>query len=326
MQPKVSIIIVNWNGLDHLQKCLGSIVNQSFKDFEIIFVDNGSKDESLNFVKSNFPQVHIIELEKNYGFAQANNIGINASKGEFIALVNNDTEAHQDWLKELVICIEKDKSIGLVNSKMLLFDKRDTLDNAGSDYSVAGCCFEKGRLEQDSESYSKDFPVLLVCAGAALYRRELFEKIGKFDENFFYSYEDVDLSLRAFWAGYNAVFCAKSIIYHKLQATRKKNSKLNTFYNQRNNSIVWYKNVPLSFKFKYILPRFVYNLGSLVKFVLEGNGGAFIKSKVDFYRLRKKLKMLKSDIEKNKVRSSADFKAVIKKDFFKNKLKKLLKG
>jgi len=130
-----SIIIVNWNGKHHLDVCLSSIFNQTYKDFNVIFVDNGSTDDSVEYVKNNFSEVNIIECKKNYGFAEGNNIGIRQAlknpEVKYIVTLNNDTETDKDWLKQLIEVAEKDEKIGAVSSKMLFFNQRNVIDSAG---------------------------------------------------------------------------------------------------------------------------------------------------------------------------------------------------
>ena len=168
----VSVIIVNWNGKHHLGECLSSLTKQTLKNFEIIFIDNGSTDESAAFVNRKFPDVKIVELKKNEGFCRANNIGIKHANGEFIALLNNDTRVEANWLEELTKAAVCDPKIAIWASCMLNYFQPELFDTAGDGYDMCGVGFKIANRQPVSR-YQEKREVFGACAGAVLYRRSM---------------------------------------------------------------------------------------------------------------------------------------------------------
>ncbi len=226
------MIIPNWNGAAHLPTCLESLRRQTWRDFEVIVVDNGSRDNSLELLEQAYPEVRVIALGENRGFAGACNAGIRAARGEFIVLLNNDTEADPRWLEEVMAAFHRHPEAGMVASKMLLFDRRDTLHTAGDYYRVDGRPGNRGVWEQDRGQYDREEYVFSACGGSAAYRRAMLEDVGLLDEDFFYSCEDVDLAWRAQLAGWRCVFAPRAVVYHKLSATG--GGPTASFYDGRN--------------------------------------------------------------------------------------------
>jgi len=231
MNPKISIIIVNWNGREYLKTCLDSVFSQSYKNFKVILVDNGSTDDSLDFVKKNYSDVEIIPLDKNYGFAKANNIGMEAALKdetvEYIALLNNDTKVEKKYLIELVKVISSDNKIGICASKMLRMDNPGILDSTGHIFpDGVGVINDRGGGETDIGQYDDKLDVIGACAGACLYKRKMLEEIGLFDESFGSYYEDAELSWRAYKAGWKAKYVPTALVYHKRYGTSGKNKAL----------------------------------------------------------------------------------------------------
>lgn len=241
---KVSVVIPNYNGEKFIDLCLSSLSKQSFKDYETIFVDNNSSDKSLEIVKGSYPEIKILALNENYGFSRAVNEGIRASKGEYVVLLNNDTEAQEDWLQSLLTCIEGDNKIFSCCSKMLQFRDRTLIDDAGDEYNLLGWAYKRGDNLKE-EHYVKSGEVFSSCAGAAIYRKSLFKVIGDFDESFFAYMEDMDISYRARICGFKNVYCSEAKIYHVGSGTS--GSKYNSFKVKlaaRNNVYVILKNMP----------------------------------------------------------------------------------
>ncbi len=241
---KVSVIIPNYNGKELLRVCLSSLCKQSLVPFEIIVVDNNSEDGSCEFVKENYPQVKLIQLAQNSGFSRAVNTGIRAARGEYIALVNNDTEAEVNWLESLVHCLKKDERIFSCASKMIQYHHRDKIDDAGDEYMLPGWTHKCGN-GLPAERYNKNREIFSSCAGAALYRKEVFTEIGYFDEQFFAYLEDIDVSYRARIYGYKNIFCSNAVIYHRGSATTgSRYNSTKVFLTARNNIYLIYKNMP----------------------------------------------------------------------------------
>lgn len=230
-EPLVSVIIPNWNGAAHLPTCLEALRRQTYTRQEVLVVDNGSTDDSLKLL-AGYPEVRILALGANRGFAGAVNAGIRAAHGEILVLLNNDTEASPTWLEALVAAFERHPDAGLLASRILLFDRRDVFHSAGDYYRVDGIPGNRGVWETDQGQYDREEEVFSACGAAAAYRRELFQDIGLFDEDFFYSCEDVDLAWRAQIAGWNCWYVPTAVVYHKLSATG--GGPIASFYDGRN--------------------------------------------------------------------------------------------
>ncbi len=219
MTPRVSVVIPNWNGESLLPTCLEALRGQTYKDFQVVVMDNASTDSSRRLLQEDYPEVRVIELSRNLFFAGACNAGIRLTETELIALLNNDTEAEPRWLEELITALDANPQAGMATSKLLLFDRRDTIQSAGDFYRTSGVPGNRGVWEKDNGRYCEVSEVFGACGGAAIYRRSMLDDIGLFDEDFRGYCEDVDLSFRAQLAGYRCIFAPEARVYHRLSAT-----------------------------------------------------------------------------------------------------------
>ena len=217
--PLISVIIPNWNGASHLPTCLESLRRQTCSSVEVIVVDNGSTDGSLELMAQEYPEVRVLALGENRGFAGACNAGMRTARGELVALLNNDTEADEQWLEEVVSAFQRYGDVGMVASKMLLFDQRDTFHTAGDFYRVDGKPGNRGVWQKDVGQYECEEHVFSACGGSAAYRKAMLDQVGTLDEDFFFSCEDLDLAWRAQLAGYHCMYIPRAVVYHKLSAT-----------------------------------------------------------------------------------------------------------
>jgi len=217
--PLVSVVIPNWNGAVHLPTCLDALRRQRYPHLEAIVADNASTDGSQALLVECYPEVHLVQLAENRGFAGACNAGIRSAAGEVIALLNNDTEVDPGWVAALVDLLDRHPEVGLVASKMLLFDRRDTLHTAGDFYRLDGVPGNRGVWQRDEGQYDQEVFVFSACGGSAAYRRAMLDEIGLLDESFFFSCEDVDLAWRAQLVGWRCRYTPDAIVYHKLKAT-----------------------------------------------------------------------------------------------------------
>ena len=243
MRNKVTIIIPNYNGLKFMEPCFKALRAQSDQNFELLVVDNGSSDGSVEWLKDH--QIPSIFLEENTGFSGAVNVGIRESVTPYVILLNNDTEPEIDYVREMVKAIERSPKIFSVSSKMIQLYHKDLMDDAGDMYSVLGWAYQRG-VGQKSSGYKRACRVFSACAGAAIYRREVFDKIGGFDEDHFAYLEDIDVGYRAKICGYENWYCPKAVVYHVGSGTS--GSKYNSFKVKlaaRNNLYLNYKNMPL---------------------------------------------------------------------------------
>ena len=241
---RVSVVIPNFNGREHLPECLEALSRQSYRDFEILVVDNGSTDASLEWLRVHVPDVRVIARVDNGGFSVAVNEGILASRAEFVALLNNDTAVDADWLKALVDALDE-TGYDIAASLMVFYETPETVNTAGDGYDMAYLVgTQRGRGGAVSE-YRDSARILGACAGAALYRRALFDDIGLFDSDFFLVHEDTDINLRALVAGRKCVYAPGSVVRHKDSATiRKQPSPLMARLLVRNQYVVIGKDMP----------------------------------------------------------------------------------
>lgn len=237
----ISIVIPTWNGARHLPVCFRALRRQTLPPYEIILVDNASSDDTQEIVARDYPEVNVIRLPANRRFAGACNVGIRASSGEFVALLNNDTEADENWLANIAATFAAHPDAGFVASKLRLFDHREKLHSAGDFYSVQGVPGNRGVWQVDDGRFDSEY-VFGACGAASVYRRAMLDKIGLLDETFEFSCEDVDLSWRAQLAGYKCAFAHAAIVYHKVSATG--GGVLNSYYDGRNFIWLLAKDVP----------------------------------------------------------------------------------
>jgi len=242
IEELVSVVIPNWNGAQYLPTCLDSLRRQTYRSLEVIVVDNASADASREVLARDYPEVRLIALDENRGFAGAANVGIRAARGEVIALLNNDTEADPRWAAELAGALARHPDAGSAASKMLLFDRRDTFHSAGDSFGTDGLPANRGVWQKDVGQFDREEYVFGGCGGAVAYRREMLRQIGLLDELFFFSCEDVDLAWRAQLAGWRCIYVPTAVVYHCLSATG--GGVTSSYYTGRNTIWVLAKDVP----------------------------------------------------------------------------------
>jgi len=253
--PKVAVLVLNYNGKRHLKTCLESLRRQTYKNYDVYIADNGSTDGSVEYVQEHFSWVKVIDLKKkNLGFAKSYNEAIKRVDADFVALLNNDTKADENWLKELVNEIIGDGSIIAVGSKLLLYDYPHLINHAGAKITPIGGGIDIGLYEQDEEKYNIKRAVGAVCGAAMLVRKNLFLKVGGFDEDYFAYFEDTDFCWRAWIYGFCTVYVPSSIIYHKMGGTfGTRGNPTRLFYGERNRQVSMIKNFGLINLFNFLL-------------------------------------------------------------------------
>ena len=240
---EVSIVIPNYNGKHFLEDCLKAVYEQDIKDQEVIVVDNGSTDGSLEYLET-FPGVRTIALDQNYGFCRAVNEGIKASESEYVILLNNDTEVDVNFAAELLNAIKSNEKFFSCSSKMVQFHDRTLMDDAGDYYCALGWAFGRGKGGR-VEKYDQSTEIFAACAGAAIYRKKMLESLGYFDEKHFAYLEDIDIGYRARIHGYKNIYAPKAIVYHV--GSGFSGSAHNAFkvkLSSRNSVYLAYKNMP----------------------------------------------------------------------------------
>jgi GT2 family glycosyltransferase len=263
MTARIAVVILNWNGRHFLERCLRTLRAQTFQDFEIVLVDNGSSDGSVPFVRERFPEVRLMVNQKNLGFAAANNQAIQSTDSEFVATLNNDTEVEPVWLEELLRVAEANGQVGACASKMLFAYRRGMINSSGIALDRSGIAWDWRGGEQDDPEEEEVVEVFGACAGAALYRRAMFDDIGLFDEDYFAYLEDVDLAWRARWAGWKALFVPTARVLHYHSGTAREGSNFKNRLLGRNKIRVIVKNYPWPYLLWYLPIIVLYDLGSI---------------------------------------------------------------
>jgi len=246
MNDFISIIIVNYNGKKWIKNCFDSLLSQTCKSFEIIFVDNGSTDDSVEFIKNNYSddRIKIIQSEKNLGFAGGNNLGFQYVKGNYVLLLNNDTRATENYLEEFIRGFQEIPSAGSIQSKIVLMNDRSKLDICGSYWTDSSFLYHYGIWQdQTEEKYNKIMPFFSNKGASMMIKKDVIDKVGLFDEDFWSYYEETDLCNRIWLAGYECWYYPKAVVYHALGGTSLKfdNSYIQ-FYNFKNKLLSFLKN------------------------------------------------------------------------------------
>lgn len=294
---KVSVVTPNFNGKKFLDSYFNSLKGNEDNIGEVIIVDNGSSDGSLEFIeqiKDNFSfEVRLIKNAKNEGFAKAVNQGIKSSNYPYIFSLNNDTEIEENAIEELIKLSNSGEDIFSVSSKMIQYDNRNLIDDAGDNYTLLAYTKKMGD-NKPSDEFTEIEEVFSSCAGAALYKKSILDEIGLFDENFFAYMEDVDLGYRARIYGYKNYYCPRAVVYHKGSGTT--GSRYNDFKIKiaaRNNIWVVYKNMPIPQK---ILNIGFLIIGFLIKYIFflkKNNGQIYKKGLKEGLNQRKNIQKIK---------------------------------
>mgnify|MGYP000714131039 FL=1 len=242
MEIKTTIIIPNYNGLSFMEPCFESLKEQTVRDFKVLVVDNGSTDGSVEWLKEH--RVPSIFLKENTGFSGAVNTGIRAADTPYVLLLNNDTRVEPGFVAAMERAMDQSPKIFSVSSRMIQMYHPELLDDAGDMYSILGWAYQRG-VGRSVNLYQKSCRVFSACAGAAIYRRAVFDEIGLFDELHFAYLEDIDVGWRAKLYGYDNVYCPDAAVYHVGSGTS--GSRYNSFKVRlaaRNCIYLNYKNMP----------------------------------------------------------------------------------
>lgn len=254
-EPKVTILILNWNDCQETIKCLESLQKVTYHNYQIVVIDNGSIDDSVEKIKDKFPDVTLIENKKNLGFAGGNNVGIKyalKSGADYVLLLNNDTVVEPEFLEELIKVGEGDANVGVVQCKILRENDHTIIDSVGQIFfPVRGAKdIESGSL--DEGKFDKIKEIFGACAAAALFKNKIFKEVGMFEEDFFCIFEDVDLSWRIRLAGYRVLLVPKSVVYHK-RGMSGRSTPQSRYYANRNQLYLVIKYYPLVLILKFFL-------------------------------------------------------------------------
>jgi GT2 family glycosyltransferase len=276
--PDASVVIVSFNGRAHLERCLEAVLAQRGPSFEVIVVDNGSSDGSVAYLGERFPSVRVVALPVNAGFAAGNNRGAAVAVSSRLVFLNNDTEVESGWLAALVAAADTNAHTGLVTSKIVFLHDPSILDSAGDAWTRAGGAFKRGHGRPAAE-YAARQPVFGACGASFLIAKRLFDECGGFDEEFFLSHEDVDLSYRVRLRGYGCLYEPASVVRHVGSASLGRSSARAIFHGQRNLEWVYLKNTP-----GWVLPatfplHLVYVAAAGAYFTAIGQLPSFLRAK-----------------------------------------------
>ena len=265
---EVTVVIPNYNGIGYLKDCLDTLREQSCKRYSTILVDNGSEDGSVAFVQAEYPWVEILALDKNYGFCRAVNEGSRAARTPYVFLLNNDTKLHGDCIEEMLIMMKQHPRCFSCSARMIKMNEPEKLDDGGDYYCALGWAYALGK-DRPWKNYLKPRRIFAACGGASMYRRNVFERIGYFDETHFAYLEDIDVGYRARIYGYENWYCPKAVVWHAGSATS--GSRYNEFkikYSSRNNIYLIYKNMPfwqIILNFPLLLAGFLIKWGFFIR-------------------------------------------------------------
>ena len=316
--PKLSVVVLNWNGKTLLADCLSSLSNQTLTDLEVLLVDNGSSDGSVEYVKTEFPGIRVIALEKNLGFSAGNNRGIEASSSEFVALFNNDAVADRQWAERL-LAPAADSKVGIVASKVMLFSERDRLDSAGDGMTIVGVAYKRGHLEP-ADRYPAAESVFGASGCAMLLRRSMLDDIGLLDEDFFLSYEDSDVCFRAQLRGWKCVYASEARVYHRLNSSIGRLSPRYVYYGQRNAEFLYFKNMPGWLMWKYFPAHLLNIILALAYFTGRGHCWTFIRSKIGFLKALPAVMSKRRQIQSRRTISCRDLDPLLEKRCLRTRL------
>jgi GT2 family glycosyltransferase len=275
----VSIVIVTWNGRRHLEGCLTAVAQQEGVNIETVLVDNGSSDGTVDYVRTQFPWVRVVALPDNLGFAGGSNAGAREARGRYVAFLNNDTVAAPGWLGALLGGLDEARGFALATSRIVYLHDPGTIDSAGDGMLRWGGAF-KHHHGAPAQAADASREVFGVCGAACLMPKAIFDELGGFDEHFFASHEDVDLSYRARLRGYRCRYVAAAIVRHHGSATLGRVSAFAVYHGQRNLEWTYVKNTP-----GWLLPRtfaghVIYNAAAAAYFARVGLLGTFVRAKL----------------------------------------------
>lgn len=282
----LSVIVLTYNGRANLTRCLTALQRQRLEPglrVEILLADNASSDGSSDFARAQFPGVRVVRFETNHGYTGGNNRAAALAGGDWLVFLNDDTEPDEDWLAALVRASRRHPEIRLLTSRMVFMHDSATLDSAGDEVSRWGGAWKRGHGQPISTAPITE-EVFGACGGAFMIRRALFESLGGFDEDFFLSHEDVDLSYRARLAGERCLYVADATVAHAVSASLGRSSERSVYYGQRNLEWVFIKNTPAALLPIALPLHAVYLAAAGAYFVSIGHGRTFVRAKIDALR------------------------------------------
>jgi len=282
MSPRIAIVILNWNGKKFLEKFLPSVIKYSHDSAEVIIADNASSDDSIDYLKSAFPDIRIIQNNENGGFAKGYNDALAQVDADYFVLLNSDIEVTPNWIEPVINLMESDLKIAACQPKLISYYEREKFEYAGAAGGFIdkyGYPFCRGRLfqsiEKDKGQYDDAAEVFWATGACMFVRAEVYRKLGGLDNRFFAHMEEIDFCWRAKNEGYKIMYCPHSVVYHVGGGTLPKKSSKKTYLNMRNNNVMLFKNLPSDRLLKVYSARLILDGIAAVKFLFDGGFGDF---------------------------------------------------
>jgi GT2 family glycosyltransferase len=300
--PLVSVIVVNWNGAEIIDRCLEALTRQTYSQFELIIVDNASTDDSERNLERKFPSLApcVERLSRNLGFAAANNLGAKIAQGNWLVLLNPDAFPAPDWLEKLVLAASQHPSYASFASRLVQAHDPKLLDGAGDVYHISGLAWRRYHTLSADSYGDKSEEVFCACAAAAMYSRAAFWDVNGFDEDFFSYNEDVDLGFRLRLRGGRCWYVADAVVQHVGSATTGRNSEFAIYHGHRNMVWVYFKNMPSPLFWRHLPTHLIANLIPLVYFTLRGRARAIWRAKIDALRGLRMMLRKRREIQKTR--------------------------
>ena len=308
--PLISVVVLTYNCREYIEQCLDAVSNISYPRLEVLVVDNDSSDGTVALVEAKYPFVHLFKSPKNVGFAAGNNLGIKQSKGDFVFLLNPDTEIDSLCVKRLFEVMNSDDKIAVCGAKIRLLDMPDVLQHAGGKYSLLGVSIDRGMCEIDKGQYDALKEVTFVCGAALMFRRSLVSTIGLLDPSFFLYHEDVDFCIRAWFSGGKVIYVPNAVVYHKsgylTALDQQKSNPLVVFHKHKNTFVILFKNFSLPTIFCWFPVSALYRLFWVFSFLSKHDSKsalAVIKATVYVFNNFRKINQDRIKIAKLKVKT-----------------------
>jgi GT2 family glycosyltransferase len=308
--PLISIVIVTWNSGKHLPRCLECLRRQTLQDFEIVLIDNGSSDNSINNLEEQYPELRlqVERLEKNTGFAAGNNLGARLARGKWLVLLNADAFPKPEWLAEFITASEAHPEFSSFSSRQLQASDPAILDGMGDAYHVSGMAWRLG-LGYPADRYGlEEAEIFSPCAAAAMYLRESFLDVGGFDEDFFSYFEDVDLGFRLQLRGNRCLYLPRAVVHHVGSASLGQRSDFAFYHSHRNMVWTYVKNMPSGMFWLYLLEHLIADFVYVLYYMLRGRGKVLVKAKYDAIKGLSAARKKRDTIQKRNKAASSDLR------------------
>lgn len=309
-KPLVTVIVLNWNGKHFLEDCLGSLSKISYKNLEIVFVDNASTDGSVAYVKKNFPQIKILVNSKNLGFAEGHEEVFKRAKGELVLLLSTDTIVEKNLLDELVRVISSGEKIGAVMPKLLMYPRKNLIDSIGAFFLMSGLLYHFGREKEHKKSiYNKSMEIYSAKGACLLFRKNVLEKTGLFDKDYFAYFEETDLCHRIWLAGYKVIYVPETKVYHKGGGSSGQMiGAYLQFHSFKNRLCTYIKNLSLKNLVKVMPPTIIVYQCAFILYILSGKSAVAwaIQKAIIWNLVHIKETLKKRGFVQNKIRVVSD--------------------